>query len=505
MAIRVKEDRLFILDTAHTTYAFAIDGNGNARHLYYGATISREQDLQGTLESTGAMQEELSSFGCLRLKETAMHVAYANGTRDFRSRMDGYSINGDELRVRLADREYGFAVELVYTVYPQEDIIARKAVYQNTGEEQVLLRRAFSMELPLPGEGYHALNFAGTWAREHQLHMESLGAGKRVYESVAGTTGFNAQPVFAASRHATEREGEVYFGALSYSGNFKVIAEAEPEGFLSVMLGINDTDFSLHLARGERFETPAAFLGFTRNGLGGMSRTLHAFARRYLMHSDKLLPVLYNSWYATTFDVLGAEQEKLADKAAQLGVELFVIDDGWFGERNSDRAGLGDWVVNERKFPDGLNHLIGHVHGLGMEFGLWIEPEMTNPDSDLYRAHPDWVYSYPKREIITGRNQYTLNMTRNDVVEHLFGVFDRLLSEYGIDYIKWDMNRSMAEATDACREDGMVWHDHIASCAWQGNCAGGIRTSPLKPAPAAERASITRLWSFLTSFGPAIM
>ena len=233
--------------------------------------------------------------------------------------------------------------------------------------------------------------------------------------------------------------------------------------YLNILVGISDAEFELTLKKGESFTAPTAYIGFTQGGFGEMSRILHAFAYAELMpkeRRDVALPVLYNSWYSTLFDVFDEDQMKLADKAAELGVELFVIDDGWFGKRNDDYAGLGDWYVNPEKFPNGLEALIDHVHGLGMKFGLWIEPEMVNPDSDLYRAHPDWIYRYERREVITGRHQYTLNMTNPDVVNYLIATFDDLLTRYGIDYIKWDMNRPMAEAINAVGADGMVWHEH---------------------------------------------
>ena len=358
---------------------------------------------------------------------------------------------------------YGCEVKLNYTAYPDSDIIARSVSVCNTGEDFVRIDRLLSMELALPGDGYSILNCSGSWGREQQLSLDPITAGRKVFESKLGTTGFAHQPYFAATRGADERTGEVWFGALKYNGNFKVSAEAVAQHYLNILVGISDAEFELTLKKGESFTAPTAYIGFTQGGFGEMSRILHAFAYAELMpkeRRDVALPVLYNSWYSTLFDVFDEDQMKLADKAAELGVELFVIDDGWFGKRNDDYAGLGDWYVNPEKFPNGLEALIDHVHGLGMKFGLWIEPEMVNPDSDLYRAHPDWIYRYERREVITGRHQYTLNMTNPDVVNYLIATFDDLLTRYGIDYIKWDMNRPMAEAINAVGADGMVWHEH---------------------------------------------
>ena len=471
MAIRIFENRLFVLDTHKTTYAMGVDANGLLRHLYYGANISHAEDFLLTLDdctrhnfngSGDTPMEEFSSYGCLRNKDTSFKVAYPDRTRDFRY-TSAFKAEGETIVITLSDVNYGCEVKLNYTAYPDSDIIARSVSVCNTGEDFVRIDRLLSMELALPGDGYSILNCSGSWGREQQLSLDPITAGRKVFESKLGTTGFAHQPYFAATRGADERKGEVWFGALKYNGNFKVSAEAVAQHYLNILVGISDTEFELTLKKGESFTAPTAYIGFTQGGFGEMSRILHAFAYAELMpkeRRDVALPVLYNSWYSTLFDVFDEDQMKLADKAAELGVELFVIDDGWFGKRNDDYAGLGDWYVNPEKFPNGLEALIDHVHGLGMKFGLWIEPEMVNPDSDLYRAHPDWIYRYERREVITGRHQYTLNMTNPDVVNYLIATFDDLLTRYGIDYIKWDMNRPMAEAINAVGADGMVWHEH---------------------------------------------
>lgn len=471
MAIVLMDNRLFVLHTQNTTYAMGVDERGVLRHLYYGAKIDRAADFMHALthpielweNGSDQVMEEFSSFGCLRNKETSLKIAYADRTRDFRYRLTNCETAGDELILTLRDEEYAFVVRLHYRVDEHHDIIRRWVELQNDGDAPVRVDRIFSAEIALAGEGYQVLNVSGVWAMEQQLHADPITAGKKVYESMAGCTGFSNQPWFAAYRQADERAGDVTFGCLAYTGNFKVIAECVPYHYLNVTLGISDTDFAMPLAPGAAFVTPEVYLGFTREGLDGMSRMMHAFEHDELMpvaRRDVPQPVLYNSWYATEFDVFGEEQERLADKAAEIGVEMFVIDDGWFGQRHSDRAGLGDWYVNPEKFPQGLGHLIDHVHSLGMQFGLWIEPEMVNPDSDLYRAHPDWVYRYGKRPIIMGRNQYALNLTKPEVVDYLIATFDALLSSYAIDYIKWDMNRFMAEALDDAGNDGMVWYNH---------------------------------------------
>lgn len=471
MAIRIVDDRLYILDTLHTTYAFGVSGEGLLRQLYYGKRLQRAEDLLWQLtqlqraphHGRDAAMLEFSAAGCSQNKETCMHVTYADGTRDFRYAVTDARVQEDTLRVTLTDEAYALQVELIYRVHEVQDIVERSVRVHNAGQEALSLERLFSCELSLPGDGWQVMNVSGMWALEQQLHVDPVTYGKKVWESRMGTSGFQAQPWFAAFQQANEQQGEVYFGALAYTGNFKVVAECIPYHYLNVVMGISDDEMFLKLAAGQTFETPKAYLGFTDAGLGGMSRIMHRFAHDCIMPAprrDQLLPVLYNSWFSTEFNVFGDEQKKLAEKAAAIGVELFVIDDGWFGQRHHDRAGLGDWYVNQEKFPKGMQDLIDHVHGLGMQFGLWIEPEMVNPDSDLYRAHPDWVYQYPKREIITGRNQYALNLTREDVLDELIRTFDELFNTYSIDYVKWDMNRFLAETLSAQGDDGMVWYRH---------------------------------------------
>jgi alpha-galactosidase len=274
-----------------------------------------------------------------------------------------------------------------------------------------------------------------------------------------------SNPFFAVDRGtATEEQGEVWFGALGWSGNWKIVVEHDAWGVLQASGGINDFDFAWHLEGGETFETPSFVGGYTEGGFGQASRNLHRYARKHILPSKGHRPVLYNSWEATYFDIDEEVQGRLAEKAASLGVELFVVDDGWFGKRNNDRRGLGDWWVNRDKFPRGLGPLIERVHSLGMSFGLWVEPEMVNPDSDLYREHPDWVYYFPNRPRTESRNQLVLNLAKEEVRDHLFSVLDRLLTENEISFIKWDMNRPFSEPgwPEVPRErQREVWVRHV--------------------------------------------
>ncbi len=299
------------------------------------------------------------------------------------------------------------------------------------------------------GDGYRLSYLSGRWAAETQLNREPIHEGMKVLESRLGHTGHNLNPWFAIDNgDASEEHGRVWFGALAWSGNWRITVEQTPYRQVRVTGGFNTFDFSYPLKPGETLETPAFYGGFAENGFGEASRLLHNLEREDIAPGglkSRLRPVLYNSWEATEFNVSESGQKELAEKAAKLGVELFVMDDGWFGKRNNDRAGLGDWFPNPQKFPNGLKPLIDYVNQLGMDFGLWVEPEMINPDSDLYRAHPDWVMNFPGRPRSELRNQLVLNLARDDVKEYIFGVLDKLATEYKIRYFKWDMNRTFSE------------------------------------------------------------
>ncbi|MDD3278699.1 MAG: alpha-galactosidase [Lachnospiraceae bacterium] len=460
MSIEVYQERLFTLQTAHTSYVFCINEQGIAENLYWGKKIQRTEDFADVstqhvfvnVNGPQSIQEECSSYGSMRYKETSLRLQFFDGVDDFRYRGCEYKIDGNVLEIVLKDIFYSFSVHLFYQVFEEEDIIKKWRVAENTGKEPVILDRIYSGEFGLFGSGYRAINYNGRWGAEFLREEDSITYGKKVYESLYGLSGHTVNPAFIVHRDGTETTGEVYYGVLEYSGDFKTVIEAVNCGYLNILIGINDTDFQWKLAGGESFTTPAVYGGYSDQGFQEMTHCLTRLSRNYLMPKKKanqVLPVLYNSWYATLFDVKCDEQIALARKAADTGVELFVIDDGWFTGRKNDKAGLGDWFVDREKFPQGLEPLIRVVNELGMKFGVWIEPEMVNPDSDLYREHPEWIYCYKNREVLMGRNQYMLDMTNGEVIDYLTQIFHKLLSENKIDYIKWDMNRYAAERGSA--------------------------------------------------------
>jgi alpha-galactosidase len=370
--------------------------------------------------------------------------------------------------VTLRDDYYPLRLVLCYRVHGEHDLIERSVEVTNEGDTPINLERIFSAAWHLPAGDQYRLSYVyGRWFEEWQIYRETLQPGVKAVESRRITTSHTSNPWFAVDRAgeqgAGEHQGEVWFGVLAWSGNWKLLAEVTDATLTRMTIGVNDWDFAWRLNPRETFTTPSSLGGYTDGGFGAASRALHDHARSILPHGLQVHPVLYNSWEAVFFDVNEASQIAVAERAAAMGVELFVMDDGWFHNRNIDNAGLGDWWPDATKFPNGLQPLIGRVNDLGMGFGLWWEPEMVNPDSDLYRAHPDWVIHFPTRQRTEMRNQLILNLGRIDVQEYLIGVLDKILSEHNIVFIKWDMNRNAGEPgwPDAPGDPRELWVRYV--------------------------------------------
>ncbi|CAN5709846.1 alpha-galactosidase [soil metagenome] len=453
-----EQRRRWALQGDNITYGMELDEKDRLRHVYFGGLLPRTEDFPDVSGYYSPFEHpdgpglrfEYPAWGSLYYREPCLKATFADGVRDTRLVYHEHHIEEDEvpeLIVVLRDRHYPLRVSLHYRLFEEQNLVERYAVVTNEGEAPITLEEVLSAVWHVPrGYDYRLTHLAGQFAGETQVYREGISPGKKVLESRRGITSHQANPFFALDRgNATEDAGEVWFGALGWSGNWKITADHDAHCYLQVSGGINDFDFSWHLGGGEEFTTPSFIGGFTREGFGGVSRNLHCDTLDHLRPTKGPHPVLYNSWEATYFDVDERGQVALAEKAAALGVELFVVDDGWFGERHDDHRGLGDWWVNPEKFPNGLNPLIEKIHDLGMSFGLWVEPEMVNEDSDLYREHPDWVYRFPNREPTKSRNQLVLNLAKEDVREHLFGVMDGLLADHDISFVKWDMNRPFSE------------------------------------------------------------
>jgi alpha-galactosidase len=364
----------------------------------------------------------------------------------------------DVLRIDLKDDVFEFYVSLWYRLTPERDIIERWMTLDNRCAFPVEIEWLRFGTLNLAPDRYELMRPEGNWGREFHVARELLKPGRVLSESSGLNTGHTANPFFLLSPagSATEAQGVVYFGALAYSGNWQIAFEVLPSSATRIHAGYHPTDFRLVLAPGETHTTPAFVHGCTAEGWTGASQALHGFINDHVLpladgHAAER-PVLYNSWEAAYFDLAVERQVDLARQAAALGIELFCVDDGWFGARRNDKAGLGDWEVSREVFPDGLAPLIDEVHRLGMQFGLWVEPEMVNPD---------WVLHYPDRPRTERRNQLILDLGRPEVVEHLFAVLDRLLTENQIDFLKWDMNRYVSEAGSVAGR--RIWFAHVAA------------------------------------------
>lgn len=452
--------RVFRLDGGRVTYAFGVNEAGQLQTLHWGGRLA-DADPLGPAKSlpshssfdlsASITPQEFPAQGGGIFTEVALKIAYADGNRDTVLRYLSHRIERDALTVRLRDVALPLEVSLRYTIDPDTGVVGRSARIENLGSAPLRIDQAASAAYTLaPQDDYRLHHLSGRWAGEWSLQQRPVSEGATVLESRRGSTGQQNTPWFAIDRAGSggEDNGPVWFGALAWSGSWRISIDKDPLGTVRVVGGFNPYDFAYRLGPGESLDTPVFYAGYSDAGMGGASRLLHRFERDHILPGDgkpRLRPVLYNSWEATEFAVDEAGQMALAEKAARIGVERFVVDDGWFGARNSDKAGLGDWTVNRAKFPDGLKPLIDKVHGLGMEFGLWVEPEMVNPDSDLYRAHPDWVLNFPGRPRTPARNQLVLNLARRDVRDHVLQVLDTLVSDNDIQFLKWDYNRNWSE------------------------------------------------------------
>lgn len=465
MAIIInKEENIFSLNTINTSYVFGIDDEGLIRSLYWGRKINHIDDFELIkLEEVSTNDpvyeitpEEYPVYGGLRYKEHCLKVNFNDGTREVKYKFVGYKVEENKLIVSLKDEYYDLEINLNYIIHEKYDLLERYVTVKNNSSEVMEIEKIYSGQFHIPYENLNFRNVHGHWGAEQQMFNQKVGYGKIYIENRRGISTHNHNPYFILDKDASETNGEVFFGALKLSGNFSGIVEQTPYGETLVQLGINPHDFILELKGGEEFKTPAIIAGYTNEGFEKMSHNLHNYGKNELMR-DGLRDILYNSWEATEFKVSCNEQIKLAKKAKELGAELFVVDDGWFGERDGIDNGLGDWYVNEKKFPNGLNQLIAAVKDMDMKFGIWFEPEMVNPKSQLYKDHPDWIYNFKTRESDTSRGQYVLNLSKDEVKEFIYNTLDQMLSTYDIDYIKWDANRPISQSD--VKKD--IWFKHI--------------------------------------------
>lgn len=504
MSIRYDEaNRIFELDTRNTSYRIGIaDEEGFVGHIYYGQKI-RPQKCDQFLRTCEApfvpsknnrercsfmdtFPTEYSGNGIGDYRESCIAVKTANGSRTVDLKFVDYDIvngkpgisglpasfAGEEevqtLVVHMMDGGCGIDVDLIYSVFEDEDVITRSVSVKNAGDKDIRLTKVYSACIDMDDEDFEMLTLHGSWARERQIDRRPIAYGKQSVSSLRGESSHQDHPFMAWMTKGTDQTtGDVYGMHFVYSGNF--IAQIEKSQFDSVraVMGIHSEGFEWWLTPGETFTAPEVVLTYSHDGLGQMTRNLHDFYRCHMIRSRYLhqkRPVLINNWEATYFDFTREKLIAIAQKAKECGVELFVLDDGWFGARTTDHAGLGDWVANPDRLPEGITGIAEDIEKVGLKFGLWFEPEMTNKDSDLYREHPDWILSVPGRHDSHGRFQYVLDFSRKEVVDRIYEMMAKILSTAKVSYVKWDMNRSITECYSAALpadRQGEVFHRYI--------------------------------------------
>ncbi len=479
----------FHLTNGEISYLMKVLPNGALGQLYFGQAIRDRESFDHLLElrsrpmtavvfpedrcfSLEHCKQEYPAYGSTDFRHPAVELRQPNGSRITDFVYHSHSITpgkpalpglpatycesdaeAETLTICLRDALLDVYLFLSYTLFAGQPAIARSARLENRGGEALHLTAAMSLSLDLPDSGYEFIHFSGAWSRERHMKVRRLEQGIQSVESTRGHSSHNHNPFIMLRRPgADEERGEVMGFSLIYSGNFLAQAEVDNWDTTRVTIGINPFGFDWKLAPGETFQTPEAVAVYSSAGMGAMSRTFHRLYRTRLARGywrDRPRPILLNNWEATYFDFTEDKLVSIAEAARKDGVELFVLDDGWFGARTNENAGLGDWTANPDRLPGGITRLAERVEQLGMKFGLWFEPEMVNRDSDLYRAHPDWIIQTPGRRTSLGRNQYVLDFSRREVVDHIYGMMAKILSEAKVSYIKWDMNRSITEAFSA--------------------------------------------------------
>ena len=474
-----KEGR-FHLSNGRVSYMIQLAAGKYPLHLYWGKAIRHiEDDIVNRIGWTPGMPEnapfslhetpldrlpqECPVFGTGDMREGMIHIRQADGTTALDLQYAGHEIisgkpelaglpsargeGAETLIITLRDPENGIEVELRYTIWADMDIIGRNALITNRGKTPATIEKAFSASVDFEDRQYNMLTLSGAWARERGISIRPVVQGDQGTSTVRGASSLQTSPFIALMEPGTdENKGQVYAMALCYSGSFQAIVQGDQYAGCRMMMGIQTFDFAWKLESGDSFQTPEAYLGWSDEGLNGLSQGYHQLVREHIVSgpwAKSKRPILINNWEATYFDFNEEKLVSIAECARDQGIDLFVLDDGWFGKRDSDNCSLGDWTEDRRKLPDGLQGLSQKIHGLGMKFGLWVEPEMISPDSDLYRAHPDWCIHAGNRIRIENRHQLILDLTRKDVREYLIDSICAAFERGQVDYVKWDMNRNI--------------------------------------------------------------
>ena len=499
-----EKTREFHLYNQEISYIIKILDNDQPGQLYYGKRLTHREDFSHLFEyamrdmspyafegnstfSLENIKQEYPTFGCGDMRFPAYEIERENGSHvvefvykehkiyDGKPKLEGlpatYVESDDEaqtLELVLEDTSINTRIVLLYTIYEAFPVIARSVRFECDSDEKITLLSAMSACVDLPDKDYEMIDLAGVWARERRVRRHKLDYGIQSIYSMRGCSSYQFNPFLALAReNADEFQGQVYGFSLVYSGNFLAQTEVDNYDTARVLMGIHPNGFKWTLGKGESFQTPEMVMVYSEAGLNGMSQTFHKLYRTRLARGtwrDKVRPILINSWEAFYFDFDAPKLLGLADAAADLGMELFVLDDGWFGKRDDSTSSLGDWYPNEEKLKGTLKELAEKINAKGLKFGLWIEPEMTNKDSDLYRAHPDWLLAEQGKRICHSRTQYVLDFSKKEVREYIGDMLENLLAEVPVSYIKWDMNRTFSEVFSNGNDreyQGKVCHKYI--------------------------------------------
>ena len=479
-----EQNRVFKLDTVNASYCIGIvDEDNFVGHIYYGRKLTEDNltYLMRTYEPPFVPSQNnrdrtsfLDTFpmeytggglgdyreGTLAVRTTGGHNAVSlsyvshriydgkDGLQDLPATF-GEAADCKTLELTCEDKLLQLQVILSYSIFADSDAVARSVKIVNQAKESIYLTKVLSACIDMDNEDYEMITLHGSWARERIIQTRPVMKGKQSVSSVRGESSHQEHPFMAwKKKTTTEESGDIYAMNLVYSGNFMAQIEADQFGSIRAMMGIHPQDFSWKLKAGESFQAPEVVCVYSAQGIGGMTRTFHDLYRNHLIrgeYKDKKRPILINNWEATYFDFNTEKLLDIARQASKLGIEMLVMDDGWFGHRNDDNSSLGDWQVNEDKLKGGLKYLVDEVNKLGMKFGIWLEPEMISPDSDLYRAHPDWAIAIPGRTGSLARNQYVLDLTRKEVRDYVYEMIAAVLRSANIEYVKWDMNRQLSD------------------------------------------------------------
>lgn len=487
----IENERLFSIQTKNTSYIFQIyEENPNyqdstkrlaLRSIYWGKKVTRTQDFfrpfnwyingynDGGKQSHERFAGEYVGDGGMFYNEPTLRVEFADGVRDLFLNYHSHTILDNTLKITLKEIFYGIEVDLYYKVFDEFDIIVRNCVIRNTGKDNIVLEKAFSATVNIPyGDKYYLTSMDSKWTHEYDVQHTEITKARTVIQSLGGVSNSQNYPYFAIdSGAATDSRGEVWYGTVAWSGNTKITVEKDTMEQVRVTGGISDDDFAWVLEPMQSFTTPDFVFGFASDGFNAASINLQKYVQNSRVPShwkDKPAPIIYNGWTCFQFDIDEKKLIPVAEKAAEIGAEFFVIDDGWMENRNDSSGGLGDWKIDRKKFPNGFKPLIEKVNALGMKFGIWVEPEMVTRDSELFRKHPEWIMSFATREYEESRQQLILNLAIDEVKDYVITFLDELLENNNIEYIKWDMNRYISQANlpnALFGEQRMVWVKYV--------------------------------------------